>query len=192
MGLLFLALGLSTHATRFLPKSGAWMNRIKIFFGVLLLGASLYYLDILLVSSKVIQGSLITRALSAPQPAKSGFKTDTMNWQPYSDALLHQAAADGKPAIIDFRADWCAACLEMEEKTFTDQGLQLLSGQFVMLRFDATQDSTLLGQLRQKYNIVGLPTVIFVSKSGEWLKELTLTEFEAASPFRDRMTKALR
>jgi thiol:disulfide interchange protein DsbD len=192
MGILFLALGLSTHATRFLPKSGAWMNRIKIFFGILLLGASLYYLDILLVSSKFIQGSVISRILNPQPESKPGFKVDTMNWQPYSEDALKKAQGEGKPVVIDFRADWCAACLEMEEKTFPDQGLQLLSGQFVMLRFDATQDSPVLTELRKKYEIVGLPTVIFISKNGKWLKDLTLTEFEAATPFRERMTKALR
>ncbi len=192
MGVLFLALGISTHATRFLPKSGAWMSRVKIFFAVILLGAAIYYLDILLVSSKVIQSSFITRALQAPQETKKGFKLDTMNWVTYSDEVLAQAKAQGKPVVIDFRADWCVACLEMEEKTFPDQGLQLLSAQFVMVKFDATQDSPQLAELKKRYGIVGLPTILFFNRQGEWLKDLTLTEFEAAAPFRARMEKSLR
>jgi thiol:disulfide interchange protein DsbD len=191
MGLLFLALGISTHATRYLPKSGAWMTRVKAFFGVLLLGASLYYLDLLLVSSKAVQGSIFSRILS-PSEKKTGFKLDTMNWQNYSDDLLKSAQAQGKPVIIDFRADWCAACLELEEKTFPDQGIQLLSNQFVMIKFDATQDSPLLTELRKRYEIMGLPTIIFINRQGERLKDLTLTEFEGPGPFRERMENALR
>lgn len=168
------------------------MNRVKIFFGLLLLGASLYYLDVLLVSSKVYSTSAINQIFSASTEKKTGFKLDTMNWQPYSDELLVEAAKNGKPVVIDFRADWCAACLELEEKTFTDQGIQLLSGQFVMVKFDATQDSPKLNELRSKYNIVGLPTVIFISKTGKWLENLTLTEFEPAPKFRQRMEKTLR
>lgn len=190
MGLLFLGLGLSTNLTKLLPKSGAWMNRVKVFFGLLLLGASLYYLDVLLVSSKVYKTSAITRLLNPSTEKKTGFKIDTMNWQTYSDEVLEKAAQNGKPVIIDFRADWCAACLELEEKTFTDQELQLLSSQFVMVKFDATQDSPKLIELRKKYRIVGLPTVVFISKTGKWLEELTLTEFEPASKFKQRMEKA--
>lgn len=191
MGLIFLALGLSTNLTKSLPRSGAWMNRIKIFFGILLLGASLYYLDILLVSTKVINQSVFSQ-ITNPSQSKKGFKLDTMNWVTYSPSVLEQAKAQSKPVVIDFRADWCAACIEMEEKTFTDQGLQLLSGQFVMVKFDATQESPELAELRKKYNIVGLPTLVFHSRTGEWLKDLTLTEFEDAPKFRIRMEKALK
>jgi thiol:disulfide interchange protein DsbD len=193
MGLIFLMLGLSTNMTKLLPRSGIWMNRVKVFFGILLLLAAVYYLDVLLVSSKVIQGSFITRIFSHPaEEAKPGFAVDAMNWQSYSDELIAQAAAKGKPVLIDFRADWCAACVEMEEKTFTSQGLQLLASQFTMVRFDATQESPKLSELRDKYQIVGLPTVIFISKEGKWLKDLTLTAFEDATGFQQRMTKALK
>lgn len=193
MGLIFLVLGLSTNMTKLLPKSGAWMNRVKIFFGVLLLAAAVYYLDIMLVSSKVISSSFITRAFSpSTEDKKPGFAVDTIQWQPYTDELMAQAAKDKKPVLIDFRADWCAACLEMEEKTFPSQGLQLLAAQFVMVRFDATQESPKLSELREKYGIVGLPTLLFFSRDGKWLKELTLTEFEGPGGFEARMGKALK
>ena len=193
MGLIFLALGLSTNMTKLLPKSGRWMNRVKIFFGLLLIAAAVYYLDVLLVSSKVIQGSFITRALSpSHEEKKPDFKVDTIKWQNYSDELLAQAAKDGKPVLIDFRADWCAACLEMEEKTFPSQSLQLLSAQFVMVRFDATQESPKLSELREKYGIVGLPTILFFNRSGKWMKDLTLTAFEDAAGFEKRMSQAVK
>lgn len=193
MGLIFLALGLSTNMTKLLPKSGAWMNRVKILFGILLFAASIYYLDVLLVSSKAISVSFISRIFSpSTEEKKPGFAIDTIKWQDYSDELIAQAAANRKPVMIDFRADWCAACLEMEEKTFPSQGLQLLSGQFVMIRFDATQESAKLSELKEKYQIVGLPTILFFSKDGKWLKDLTLTAFEDAASFQQRMTRALK
>ena len=53
----------------------------------------------------------------------------------------------------------------------------MLSEKFITLKFDATLDSPEFAKIRQKYAIVGLPTVIFYSAKGEWLKELTLSEF---------------
>ncbi|PIS11735.1 MAG: thiol:disulfide interchange protein [Bdellovibrio sp. CG10_big_fil_rev_8_21_14_0_10_47_8] len=195
MGMLFLALGFSTTMTKHLPKNGAWMTRIKIFFGLLMLGASLYYLDVLLVSSKVISQSVLTTVAeslkSSTRTSGDHFKLSTIVWKDYSDDVLAEAKSKGKPVLIDFRADWCAACLEMEEKTFTDQGLQLLSTQFTMVKFDATQESDALAKLKEKYQIVGLPTLVFISRSGEWIQPLTLTEFELPGPFQERMKKAL-
>ncbi len=197
MGILFIALGASTQLTRYLPKSGGWMNRIKILFGVLMLGASIYYLDILLVSSKATSHSLFSTLTSNSKEKsdstakKPGFNVDTMNWQNYSEALILKAKAENKPVIIDFRADWCAACLKLEEETFTNQELQLLSGNFVLLRFDATQDSRELKKLRYQYSLIGLPTVVFISRSGKLLDALTLTAFESPASFIARMKKAL-
>ncbi|UXR64384.1 protein-disulfide reductase DsbD [Bdellovibrio bacteriovorus] len=115
-----------------------------------------------------------------------------LNWQPYSEALLAQAAKDQKPVIIDFWADWCAACHELEEQTFTDARVRALSEKFVMLKFDATKDSAELKELKKKYNIQGLPTVVFINPHGMWIDALTLTQFEKAPDFVKRMEKAIQ
>lgn len=183
MGMLFLALGMSTSFMKLLPKSGVWMNRVKVFFGILLLGAFAYYLDTLLVSSKIIPKSIFST--SSQQPSTENH----FEWVTYTDTVLAEAKAAGKPVIIDFRAEWCAACLEMEEMTFPDRDIQSLAQNFVMVRFDATQDSPELGVLKEKYGIVGLPTLLFFSSQGEWLQNLTLTEFEGPQGFLERMKK---
>ncbi len=186
MGMLFLVLGMSTSMTKLLPKTGIWMNRIKIFFGILLLGAFFYYLDTLLVSSKTIPRSVFSMQINSEQ--KSNAKPV---WIPYSEEVLRQAAKDNKPVIVDFRAEWCAACLEMEEQTFSVAKVIKLSEEFVMIQFDATNDSPELTVLKEKYQIVGLPTLLFFDRKGELRKDLTLTEFEAEKGFTVRMKSAL-
>lgn len=114
-----------------------------------------------------------------------------LNWQPYSDELLAQATKDEKPVIIDFWAEWCAACHELEQHTLTDPRVRLLSEKFVLLKFDATKDSEQLRALKQKYKIQGLPTVIFINPHGIWNDALTLTEFEKADKFLTRMNGVL-
>lgn len=112
-----------------------------------------------------------------------------LHWQPYSEELLKQATKDQKPVVIDFWADWCAACHELEEHTFTDLRIRALSEKFVLLKFDATKDSETLRRLKKKYNIQGLPTVIFINPHGTWIDALTLTQFETADKFLKRMEK---
>lgn len=112
-----------------------------------------------------------------------------MHWQPYSEAALAQAAKDQKPVIIDFWADWCAACHELEEQTFTDSRVRSMAEGFVLLKFDATKESEELRSLKKKYNIQGLPTVVFINPHGVWIDALTLTQFEKPDAFLKRMEK---
>ncbi len=113
-----------------------------------------------------------------------------MNWQPYTDEALAQAVKDGRPVIIDFWAEWCAACHELAENTFTDPRVRAMGGNFVLLKYDATKESPQLKQLKKKYSIQGLPTVIFYNAKGVWIDGLTLTQFENAEKFLQRMEKA--
>lgn len=115
-----------------------------------------------------------------------------LNWQPYSDAALAQATKDRKPVIIDFWAEWCAACHELEERTFTDMRVRAFAGNYTLLKFDATKDSEQLRSLKKKYNIQGLPTVIFINPNGVWIDALTLTQFEKADAFLSRMEKGAK
>lgn len=113
-----------------------------------------------------------------------------LNWQPYSEVALQRAVQENKPVIIDFWAEWCAACHELEQFTFIDPRIRDLSSHFLLLKFDATHDSEELRRLKKKYKIQGLPTVIFYNSQGVWLESLTLTHFERAPAFLKRMETA--
>lgn len=116
-------------------------------------------------------------------------KINSINWQPFSEAALAEASKNGKPVIIDFWADWCVACHELEEHTFTDTRIRAMAESFVMLKFDATKDSAELRSLKKKFNIQGLPTVVFINQHGVWIDALTLTQFEKPDAFLKRMEK---
>lgn len=111
-------------------------------------------------------------------------------WQKYSDELLEKALAEKKPVLIDFWADWCGACHELEERTFPDARIQAAGLKFVLLKVDATEDSPELGKLKQKYGVLGLPTMIFYDPAGKVRSELTVTGFEDADSFSQKMNKA--
>ncbi|MES2855726.1 MAG: cytochrome c biogenesis protein CcdA, partial [Bdellovibrionota bacterium] len=109
-------------------------------------------------------------------------------WQPYSDAALKAAIAQKKPVIIDFYADWCVACKELEYDTFPDPRIQERAKEFVLLKVDATEEFAGLDELRKTYGVLGLPTMIFYDKTGKVREDRTLTGFENADAFLERMT----
>lgn len=114
-----------------------------------------------------------------------------LDWQPYSEQDLNQALSMGRPVILDFDADWCAACKELERHTFSAPEVQKLAQDFALFKFDATQTSEEFRQLQSKYNVLGLPFIVFYDSSGERRDDLRLTGFEDARAFAERMRRAL-
>ncbi len=108
-------------------------------------------------------------------------KTTGMIWKPYSDALFNEALSNRKPIIIDFYADWCSACKELDRYTFTDVRVQLESDKFVLLKVDNTVETDESSRLKSYFKVVGLPTVLFYDGTGKLRNDLTLTGFENAA-----------
>ena len=127
--------------------------------------------------------------------AQSGSKNQTVNspeWFNYSDELLQKALAEKKPVIIDFKADWCLACKELELYTFSNNDVLDLGKEFIWMAFDATSPSDELDKLQKRYGIGGLPYIVIYDNQGAHRKDLTLTGFEDASSFLARMKEALK
>lgn len=116
----------------------------------------------------------------------------TADWATYSIEALAQAQRDQKPVIIDFYADWCGACHELADKTFGTDEFKEISKSFLLVKFDATEDNEQIRQVLQKYNVKGLPTVIFINRNGVVMNELTFTQFLTMSELKPKMQEALK
>ncbi len=115
-----------------------------------------------------------------------------ISWQKYTPEILEQAQDEGKPVIIDFYADWCIPCKELDKFTFTDPRVPELADQMVMVKADLTrfQDEQTT-QLREKFSIKGVPTIVFLDKKGQEIESIRLTGFEDADAFVQRMRRLL-
>ena len=222
MGLPFLVLGTFSQAIARMPKSGKWMETIKSIFGLLMLGAGLYYLQIGIpavaealaplarvglwlgpvllaigvglgalrlsfkyttTSEKARKGvgvAVATVGILAFLAWTNGAPEQGSGHKPIAwvhigaeenavatfDAAITQAKKECKPVMIDFGADWCIACKELDKLTYVDAKVQNEALRFVNIKIDATSETPGLNQLQTKYGVVGLPTIVFLSSQG--------------------------
>lgn len=113
-------------------------------------------------------------------------------WQPYSDALLSEAKRLKKPVIIDFYADWCSPCRELEEITFHNKEvINQAERAFIMIKVDVTRKGNpVYEQLLKDYGIKGVPTVVFLDHQGKERSDLRLVDFVPADQFLIQMAEA--
>jgi thioredoxin:protein disulfide reductase len=179
LGMLFIGLGLFSKA---LPRSGQWMVKVKKLMGLVVFGVSFYY------------ASLIWQQLQIrnnPTFNEGKINTSALPWKQLTEASLIEAQKSGKPIMIDFWAVWCAACHELEQNTFANAEVQKQAQNFILFKYDATQVNEETQKWMGKFSIRGLPAVIFLSKSGVWLENSTLSEYESPEPFLRRMSEVI-
>jgi thiol:disulfide interchange protein DsbD len=86
------------------------------------------------------------------------------------DAALERARSQGRPVMIDFSAEWCAACKELDRYTYVDQGvISEANNRFVNIKVDGTHDLESVDALYERFGVQALPTIAFVSSTGEIL-----------------------
>jgi thiol:disulfide interchange protein DsbD len=106
------------------------------------------------------------------------------------DREVAAAAAVGKTAMLDFYADWCVSCIEMEEYTFTDEGVQAALANTVLLQADVTANDDQDQELLQRFGVFGPPTIIFFGTDGQQRHGYEVVGFMKAKDFTDHLQQA--
>lgn len=132
-----------------------------------------------LVLTTILIGNLFTQGPAA-------------DFSPYQEGLLDQAKNMNRPVILDFSADWCSPCRELDDITFHDaKVVETAEKEFVLIKVDLTRKGEKAHErLVKEYDIKGVPTLVFLDKNGREIKALRLVEFEPPGPFLERIIKA--
>ena len=113
-----------------------------------------------------------------------------VQWDRYDGKALAAAAAAKKPVVIDFYADWCLPCKELDATTFSDKRVAEAMNDFIRVKADLTApEDPMTEQLTKQYAIVGVPTIVFLDSSGQEIKALRLTGVESPEKFLERLAK---
>lgn len=87
---------------------------------------------------------------------------------------LQLAKQQKQPVMLDFYADWCVSCIELEVYTFADAAVQSELKRFRLIKVDVTANDEPAKQLNKEYGIIGPPALIFFTAEGELLQNKTL------------------
>jgi len=220
LGFPYLILGTFSGLLQKLPKSGVWMVWVKKVFGIVLVGVGLFYLGLAffpkytpwVLALTLFFGGIYLGFIERSGLDKKFFRAvkwvvglvgivfgilmiqnltkPSVEWTPYDQSAYEQALTDGQAIVLDFYADWCIPCLELDQVTFVDPGVIEGLDRFVRFKVDLTNfDSEESNQLREQFNIVGVPTIVFVGSNGREVNSARVIGFLNPEDFMEQVNK---
>jgi thiol:disulfide interchange protein DsbD len=181
MSMPLLLVGVS--AGSLLPRSGPWMTRVKALFGLLMLGMAVWI-------ARPAWPFLVAQVSGqqAQSAHQSALPFQRVRSVAELDAAVKAASAQGKPVMLDFYADWCVACIEMERDTFTDAGVKQRLAKAVLLQADVTANNADDRALLQRFSLFGPPGILFFDPQGRPIEAAKVVGFQKP----ERFVKALQ
>lgn len=154
--LMLFAIG----AKGLLPKAGSWMLLVQKVFGVLLVVLALWVASPILLNNSG-QRSEATHQLS------SGLVFNVVTTSSQLEAALKLAKENKQLVLLDFYADWCVTCKEMEMLTFNDKGVAKKLTAYQLIQVDVTKNTNDHQAILKRYGLFGPPAILFFDRSGQ-------------------------
>ena len=181
--LLFIAI----EARVLIPSTGIWMVWLQRTLGVLLVATAAWIASPLL-GQKDVSGSVkIINGQKIHQVGDLSFAV--IHSLEELDAQLRQAKQEKKLVLLDFYADWCISCKEMEINTFANSEVSKELKQFILLQADVTANSAENQALLKRFGLFGPPGILFFNLNSEEQKDQRVIGYMPPQRFIDRLQK---
>lgn len=149
-------------------------------FPPLFLAAAALYLGFLEPSGKGMPGFYRARRIGGVLVlgfalwlgASNAMLGPSVRWEPLTTGSLDQALRAQRPAVVEFSAQWCLPCVEMENSTFVDPEVVRSTEGISMLKADVTASSDANERLLEQFGVLGVPTIIFYDAEGREIDRL--------------------
>jgi thiol:disulfide interchange protein DsbD len=174
-GLILLVSAVYLRALDRLPeRSGGWQRFWKGVGLVLLLYGAALLIGVLAGNQSLLYPLRGVVAAGGQTQAGAKLPFTTIKTESELDGILRQAQANGEPVLLDFYADWCISCIELEYVTFADPAVRRALIPFRLVKLDLTAHDDAARALYERFSINGPPALMFYDASGQLRPELTL------------------
>lgn len=190
-GIVLLAIGVFYAMLAIAPKLAFWVAPITLLIGGVYLGfferskgrsPAFVWIKRAMGLAAILGGAFLFSAI---------ISASSIEFREYQEQHLQAALEKGRPVLMDFSADWCVPCHELETLTFTDQNVIAASHEFEVFKVDLTRyDSPESERLRQTYDITGVPTVVFLTPGGHEVRAARVEGYLRPDLFIERMKTA--
>ncbi len=195
-GLLFvMALGMglpllfiAVEARILIPSTGIWMIYLQRTLGVLLVATAAWIASPLLQKNDAVGTTKTVNGQGIHQVGELSFVV--IHSPAELDAQLSKAQEEQKLALLDFYADWCISCKEMEVNTFANSDVSKELKQFVLLQADVTANSPENQALLKRFGLFGPPGILIFNQNSEELKDQRVIGYMPPQRFIERLKKS--
>ncbi|MBU3588852.1 protein-disulfide reductase DsbD [Polynucleobacter sp. 80A-SIGWE] len=183
--LLFIAI----EARILIPSTGIWMVWLQRTLGVLLVATAAWIASPLFQNSSSGATTTVANGQRQHQIGNASFAVIESSAQ--LDQFLAQAKEQKKLVLLDFYADWCISCKEMEVNTFANPEVNQELQKFVLLQANVTKNSPENQTLLKRFGLFGPPGILIFDLNSEELKDQRVIGYMPPQRFTERLKKAL-
>jgi thiol:disulfide interchange protein DsbD len=183
--LLFIAI----EARILIPSTGIWMVWLQRTLGVLLVATAAWIASPLLQDSNSDKGKTMANGQRQHQIGRASFAVIDSNAQ--LDQFLVLAKEQKKLVLLDFYADWCISCKEMEINTFANPEVNQELQKFILIQADVTKNSAENQALLKRFGLFGPPGILIFDLNSEELKDQRVIGYMPPQRFAERLKKVL-